>query len=118
MSKVDLTTFVKKLQKLGEREFNPMETLQLISQYNKSIWWSWGVPTNSIKRIGNKGLLFQVNGNHYKGLVMITLSFLDLYDVHLVTNEGDVTEKIEGLFFDQLQEVIDNRVERIPDYKF
>lgn len=114
----DLNTLVKKLVKLGEREFNPMETLQLISRYNSMIWFSWGVPTSSIKILGNKGLLFKVSGHHYKGMVLITLSFLDLYDVHLVNPDGEVTEKMEGIFFDQLQEIIDNRIERIPDYKF
>lgn len=109
---------LKKLMKLGQRDFNPMETLQLISQYNKMIWFSWGVPTSSVKILGTKGLLFRVSGHHYKGLVLITLSFLDLYDVHLINDKDEVTEKIEGLFFDQLQEVLDNRIERIPDYKF
>lgn len=109
---------VQKLLKLGEREFNQMETLQLLSSYNRNIWFSWGVPTSSVKKVGNKGLIFRVNGHHYKGLILITLSWMDMYDVHLINNDGDVTEKMEGIFFDQLQEVIDNRIEKISDYKY
>ena len=108
---------LKKLKKLGCRDFNPLETLQLLS-YNRIIWMTWGVPTESIKVIGTKGLLFRVNGNHYKGLILVTLSFMDLYDVHFVTEEGEVTEKIEELYFDQLSEVIDNRIEKIKEYRF
>jgi hypothetical protein len=114
----EMKELVLKLVKLSERDFNPMETLQLISMNNSMVWFSWGVPTDSIKLVGNKGLLFKVNGHHYKGLVFITLSWMDLYDVHLVNPDGEVTEKMEGIFFDQLQEVIDNRIERISDYKF
>jgi hypothetical protein len=109
---------LKKLFDLGQRDFDPKETIKVLT-HNRNIWWSWGVPTSSIKIIGTKGLLFKVSGNHYKGLVYITLSWMDLYDVHFLNRNGDVKgEKIEGLFFDQLVEVIDNRIERIPDYKF
>lgn len=107
----------KKLVGLGEREFNPMETLQLLTQYNTMIWFSWGVPTSSIKILGNKGLLFRVNGHHYKGLLLITLSWMDTYTVHKVKSNGEVIDLHQGIYFDQLQEIIDNWIERIPEYK-
>jgi hypothetical protein len=103
----------KIVEPLFEREFDPQETLRILSQ-DRMKYWSWGVS----KKINylNKGLLMKVSGNHHKGLVLITLGWEDLHKVYIISNKGEVIETYEGLYFDQLTEVIDNRIERIPEY--
>lgn len=97
----------------GVREFNPNETLQLLNSYGYR-FWSWGA--NGFKNIINKALFFKVQGHHHKGYVLITLNGADLYEVRLLTTKGNVKETITDLYFDQLFDAIDEKVERIPDY--
>lgn len=103
------------LEPLCEREFNLNETLQVL-RHNQPIYFSWGV--SSLTNFDNKGLLMKVNGHHHKGYVFITLSFLDLYNVHIISTHGNIKHSIEGVYFDELVERIDNKIERIADYKF
>jgi len=101
------------LQPLMQREFNLNETMAVLT-HNMNIYFSWGVSNKY--NIDNKGLLLKVNGHHHKGYVFITLSWADLYDVHLISTHGNIKQSVEGLYFDQLVEVIDNKIERIPEY--
>lgn len=98
-----------------ERNFDLNETL-LVLRSNQSIYLSWGV--SKLVNLQNKGLIMKVNGHHHKGWVLITLGWEDLYKVYIVSNTGDILDQCEGIFFDQLVEMIDNRIERIPDYQF
>lgn len=100
---------------LLEREFNPSETMQVLT-HNKGIFWSWGVS----KRINlnNKGLLIDVKGNHHKGSVLITLGWDDTYNVYIINNRGKILNEYKGIYFDVLTEVIDNRIERIKEYSY
>lgn len=66
---------------------------------------------------GDNFLKFRVSAMRHKGYIKITLNSLDLYDVELISLDGKVKETINGLYFDQLTEVIDNRIERISAYK-
>ena len=110
MTHLELHQFVKEK---GEREFNPQETLNVLT-HNKLVYWSWGVS----KRFNmfNKGLSLKVSGRHHKGWVVITLSYLDTYSVYMVSNKGEVKNECHEVYFDQLTEIIDNRIEKIPEY--
>ena len=46
----------------------------------------------------------------------IFVNGLDLFDVYLTTLQGTIKDKIEGLYFDQLVEWIDEKIEKIPAY--
>lgn len=61
-----------------------------------------------------------VQGNHHKGHVYIFLNGMDLFDVYLTTNRGTIKDRTDemGLYFDQLVEWIDERIERIPEYRY
>ena len=96
-------------------EFNVTETLQLLS-FNKPIFWSWGV--SSMTNIANKGLLLNVSGNHHKGLVLVTLDGNDTYTVYILSMRKTVLNTFENVYFDQLVEIIDNRIEKIKDYVY
>ena len=101
------------VEPLLEREFDMNETLTILT-HDTMKYWSWGVS----KKINylNKGLLMKVSGNHHKGFVFITLGWEDLYKVYIISNKGEIEDKYDGIFFDQLTELIDDRIERIKQY--
>lgn len=104
-----------KLMIKGEREFNLNETL-LVLRSIPIIFITWGV--TKLVNLQNKGLIMKVNGNHHKGWVLITLGWEDLYKVYIISNTGEILDTYEGIFFDQLVEVIDVRIEKKPEYKY
>jgi hypothetical protein len=61
-----------------------------------------------------------VQGNHHRGHVYIFLNGADLFDVYITTNRGTIKDRTDemGIYFDQLVEWIDERIERIPEYRF
>lgn len=103
------------LTHLCKHEFNPKETMQWLSR-DKMMYWSWGA--SKVINLFNKGLLLRVHGHHHNGYVLITLDAgMDLYEFHLVKTNGTVKETITDVYCDDLQEMIDNKIERIPEYK-
>lgn len=109
---------IQTAKKFIERGFDPHETIRLLKATNFPGFLSWGV--NKATVIGNEdggnGLLFLVNGHHHKGWVLITLNFLDYYEVRLIDNEGVVKDTETDIFCDNLFDVIDEKIERIPEY--
>ena len=75
--------------------------------------FSWGF--HNPQRLPNdQGLKFQVEGFKYQGEVRIIYrEGKDLFDVLLV----DVDAKIEDVYADCLVDVIDNLVEKTPNYQ-
>jgi hypothetical protein len=110
-------TETKTIWNIGERVFDPNQTMSVLTQ-DISVYWSWGVQ-GKIKLVGLekdgwcKGMILKVNGYKWKKYVMITLNFMDWYEVHLLDNDYNVIERIGGdICFEDLVEVIDRRIER------
>lgn len=105
--------FVTTVKSLQQDTFNPSETMGWLTRDSR-MYWSWGVS----KKINfeNKALVLKVSGHHHKGYVIITLAFDDTYTVSLVQTTGRVKEMIEGIYCEDLQEFIDNKIERIAEY--
>lgn len=99
---------------LVQREFNPNETLQVL-QHNKQIYWSWGV--EKLVNYYDKALLLIVNGHHHKGVLVITLAWNDTYSFHLINDNGTIKETVTDVYFDELEERIDQKIEYINEYK-
>jgi len=104
---------VNKCFPLLEREFNLGETIQVFNR-NQPKYWSWGVSKKI--NIDDKGLLLKVSGNHHKGWVLISLAWNDTYSVHIVSNKGVVLNEYKEIYWDMLADIIDDRIERIPEY--
>jgi hypothetical protein len=104
---------LKVVTPLLKREFIVNETMLLLNSNGLKLW-SWGIS----KRMNfqDKGLLLKVSGNHHKGLVLITLDFNDTYTVDIISNKGVILETFNMIYFDQLFDVIDKRIEYIKDY--
>ncbi len=110
----------KKIFNLSEtikscRELNPNELLALLAA-NPSIFWSWGVSQKHY--IAKKAMRLRVSGHHHKGYVYIVVNGNDLFDVYLTSIHDVIKGEVQGLFFDQLVEWIDEKVEKVAAYKF
>ena len=94
-----------------------MEMAQYIYSIFKSrlnVMWSWGF--NSPKLLTN-GLQFKVQGFIFKGWVKVIYNEgSDLFDIYLLNTKMEIQKKIEGVFFDELVNVIDLAVEKVNDY--
>jgi hypothetical protein len=113
MTQAELFEFVESKCQLA---FDTAETMKLL-QLNQPMYWSWGVEKKM--NYANKALMLCVNGNHLKGWVIITLGYDDTYSVYYtqkrrLSNEGEQ----HNVYFDMLADVIDDKIERIADYKF
>jgi hypothetical protein len=84
----------------------------LLSQ--PTILMSWGFESPVVIRLG---LRFKVNGFLYSGLVEVRYNEgADLFDISLVDDDNQIKETLEGIYFDELVDVIDNHVERVDNY--
>jgi len=87
---------------------------------NFPIFASWGAHAFTVDKTKNTRMFrMKVNGHHHKGHVYIFVNGMDLFDVYLTTIRGKIVLKsgAQGLYFDQLVEWIDNKIERIAAYK-
>ncbi len=76
---------------------------------------SWG--TRGWTAINEYTLRFRVSGHLHKGFVTIFLTPMDVYTVKLLNLKGEVKKEINDVYCDELTDVIDRAVERIPAYK-
>ena len=80
-----------------------------------TVVFSWGF--HSPTAIDN-GLRFGVHGFLHCGTVEVTYNGgTDLFEVHLLDADRTVKDCVEGIYLDQLVEVIDGMVERCPEYE-
>lgn len=110
-----MKTFKEVIRTIIGVPFDIQETLNVLSSQTPIIW-SWGI--RDFVRYKDQALAFKVSGYLFKGNVVITLAANDTYTVHLINNRNRIIKKIEQIYFDQLVEVIDINVEKIPLYRF
>ena len=79
------------------------------------ILMSWGFEDPTII---NNGLSFLVTGFKHTGKVIIQYNEgQDLFDVYFADKNDEVIDTINMVYFDQLVEIIDERIEKINDYE-
>jgi hypothetical protein len=92
-----------------ERHFDPRVTYSQLHS-DKIVVWSWGAKYFNF--IEDYGLSFEVNGRLHKGFVVITLGFMDTYNIYLLDKEANqVGGSVEGIYADSLNQDIDYLVE-------
>jgi hypothetical protein len=109
MEKIDIEKIVKKC-----REFNTNDILQFLRQHG-SAFWSWGA--NGFTSFKDRALVFRVNGHHHKGRVYIVLNGADLFDVYLTSSQGNIKQTFTDIYIDELFDLLDTKIEFIPEYK-
>lgn len=85
-----------------------------ILRTNLNIVWSWGF--NSPKPTQN-GLSFKVQGFLHKGWVVVKYNEgTDLFGIKLLTDQLKEIKSIEGIYVNQLIDMIDDMVECCDNY--
>jgi len=80
------------------------------------VMFSWGFH-NPVALPNNEGLQFKVQGFRFKGIVEVVYDEgWDLFNVRFIKG-GKVIDTIEEIYVDCLVDVIDDYVERVPDYE-
>lgn len=100
------------------RVMNPRETINQLN-LNPTKFMCWGATRFTIDNKKNPRMLrFSVSGMKHKGYVYIFLNGIDMYDVYITKYNGTIVDKTDdtGLFFDQLTDWIDDRIEKIEKY--
>lgn len=106
------------------REINVETTLSQLRYGNPARFMSWGV--HKVGNLKGKAVIFTVNGYLFKGLVVITLSAMDTYDVHFIEPFPPGEDKafpdgyfvlrneltLTDVYCDQIAELIDGVVEQ------
>jgi hypothetical protein len=59
------------------------------------------------------GLMFKVNGHIHKGIVRINLTWMDEYHIEFVNQKDEVVKDVDGIYFDQLIQVLDDEIEGV-----
>jgi len=109
------SNFYKTIDSVLERDFDVKETLSVLT-HNRGIWWSWG--SRNLVNIKDKGLLFTVSGMKHKGRVLVTLGWNDTYTFRLLTGQYNEVYKETDVYFDELVERIDEKIEKQAYYAF
>jgi hypothetical protein len=102
------------------RVIDPNETLAQL-QMNRRKYICWGATKFTVDNMKNPRMLrFYVTGAKHKGHVYIFVNGADLYDVYVTTTKGTIVEKSNdmGLYFDDLTDWIDDRIEKQDNYRF
>lgn len=77
-----------------------------------TIFMSWGIEPKSMKVIDG-GLEFGCNGFKHTGKVQIVLDEgKDLFEVHLISENGEKVKTVEDVFLDNLVSVVDENIEK------
>ena len=109
-------------KKLGDRNFNPSDVVRIL-QRNPVLPISWGFngATALVEQKTREcfGLAFKVNGKLHKGWVLITLNFMDYYDITLTPKtlkkgyhtQENISKTKENVFVGDLIKTIDSIVE-------
>lgn len=88
-----------------------------IFRTNPFVVMSWGINPASIT-IVEVGVKFHVQGFLHTGYVQVQLNEgEDLFEVTLISKEGETLNKIEHIFVDNLISVIDDAVEKCENYQ-
>ena len=87
-----------------------------IFRTNPFVVMSWGINPASIT-IVDVGVKFHVQGFIHTGYVQVVLNEgEDLFEVTLISEEGETLKTIEHIFVDNLISILDSEIEKCQNY--
>lgn len=105
---------VNNINDLNQEDVKLADYIFSILKFQPAIVMSWGFQRPMVIKLGLK---FTVNGFRHKGNVEIRYNEgSDLFDIYLINEDETQNELIEGIYFDQLVEVVDEHVEMVENY--
>ena len=88
-----------------------------IFRTNPFVVMSWGINPASIT-IVNPPTPFHVQGFIHTGFVQVVLNEgADLFEVTLISEEGEILKTIEHIFVDNLISILDSEIEKCEKYQ-
>jgi len=116
--------------KTKEKHMNIVKTIKaqlFMTKQDAMKVWSWGAHRWVQK--DKYTLAFKVNAHRFSGFISITLNANDLYEITFFKNKtlkGLINnpeqsidfEKIDDVYFDQLVEIIDDKIEKLSSYHY
>ncbi len=103
---------------MEENDYNKemAEYIFSIFRSNPFVVMSWGIDPATIT-IVDLGVKFHVQGFKHKGYVQVVLNEgEDLFEVTLISEEGETLNTIHSIFVDNLISIIDDAVEKCENY--
>ena len=105
------------MEKVNQHDIEIGQYILTILSYQLGIVTSWGFDPKTMRPI-KSGMEFHVQGFKHTGMVQVTLNEgEDLFEVCLISESGEVVERHESIFLDNLVSVIDEAVEKVEDYE-
>jgi hypothetical protein len=92
-----------------------IDDLMLLLKADISIYWSWGSHDEEANA-NNTLFRFSVQGYLHTGYVYIFLNGGDMFDVYLTNYDNEITKFNTDLYFDELVDWIDEKIEKVPEY--
>jgi len=110
------------ITELCERPFSPKVTLGQIIEEGKNDFFQWNIK-QEILTITNEhnevvGMFLKFQHPNYNDLLFITLGWEDLYHIRFMNEEKHITHEVEGLYHDQLFEVVDRYIKDLKPKLF
>lgn len=102
---------------LCERPFDPKVTLSQIIDEGRSKFLEWNI-RKEIITISNEydecvGMFMKFQHSNYNDMLMVTLGWDDLYHIRFMDEDTYISKEFDGLYHDQLFEVIDRHVKTL-----
>ena len=86
-----------------------------IFRTNPFVVMSWGIASITIVKVGVK---FHVQGFIHTGFVQVVLNEgEDLFEVTLISEDGETLKTIEHIFVDNLISILDSEIEKCENYE-
>ena len=109
MQKLDTKMFLT-----GHCSFDMAETVNSLRKLVKV--WSWGARGWTV--MNSYCLRFRVSGHHHKGYIYLVVNDADLFDVYYTNLKNEIKHVSKNVFIGDLVDTIDEKVEKIPQYRF
>lgn len=100
------------------RSFGVQDIMRMLCKQNPFAVMAWGIKNIGILKKDEEevGALIHVNGKAHKGPVLLTLNFMDYFDVRLMNDEGVVLKSQTDIFVGELLETMDSMIENPKVY--
>lgn len=111
----------KLIVSLCERPFSPQVTMGQIIEEGRSKFLNWNI-SQQILTISNEydevvGMFLKFQHPKYDDLMLITLGWDDLYHIRFMDSEKSISHEVDGLYHDQLFEVVDRYINSLETKK-
>lgn len=120
---METQTTPTKVTRCSDENMSIVQTMLKQIQFpNRIVFFTWGAngftASQSDTDAHEPCLMFKVNGRKFKGYVHIFYNWCDWYRVEFVSTHRNLKKVVDEVYFDELQNVIDEYVEKVEEYAF